>query len=269
MKISFEAITYLLSWFSETRQQIGDDPLRPSSATLIANLPLFIKFEPDGNLARNNFYFQISTDVAYFDCIRYFPTDGASPDTTIRTPHRQQRQTNPDASPSHLTRYRSGYRQFNYGDLLVSSGHCLACHAVGDDATDAACLQFGEDFGEVARFGVYPEHVGGQTVDNVDAAVPEALFGILNEERLQRIRDLVAHVRIGEIEAGEDDGLEVLLALDVVLDEVTNEHVDEDDVGRVDESDILEYNCFRCNTSKNVLRNATLNNRRRCNSFVV
>lgn len=146
-----------------------------------------------------------------------------------------------------------GQRQFNYSDLSVSS-HRRSCaarhhgdrltrhrrHAAPHDAPDAAGLQLREDLGEVARLRVYPQHVGGEPVDNVQAAVPELLLGVLDEEGLQGVRDLVAHVRVREVEAGEDDGLQVLLAVDVLLDEVADQHVHEDDVRGVDEGYVLE-----------------------------
>ena len=34
--------------------------------------------------------------------------------------------------------------------------------------------------------------------------VPELLFGVLHKERLQRVANLVAHVRVREVETGED-----------------------------------------------------------------
>ncbi len=58
----------------------------------------------------------------------------------------------------------------------------------------ADILQLGEHLGEEARLGVDPEHGPAQPVDDVDAAVPEAVLVSLHEERLQRVADLVAHV---------------------------------------------------------------------------
>ena len=58
----------------------------------------------------------------------------------------------------------------------------------------ADVLKFGEDFGEKSRLRVDPQHRLGQLVDDVDAPIPELLLVRLDQERLQRVADLVAHV---------------------------------------------------------------------------
>jgi hypothetical protein len=55
-------------------------------------------------------------------------------------------------------------------------------------------LEFGEDLGEETRLRVDPEHRLRQLVDDLDATVPELLLVRLDEERLQRVADLIAHV---------------------------------------------------------------------------
>lgn len=77
-------------------------------------------------------------------------------------------------------------------------------------------LQLREHLGEKPRLGVDPQHVKRQTVDNQQASVPKLILGIFYEERLERVGDLVAHVRVGEVEAGENDGLQLLRARDAV-----------------------------------------------------
>ncbi len=58
----------------------------------------------------------------------------------------------------------------------------------------AHVLELGEDLGEERRLRVDPEHGLGEEVDDADAAVPEAVLVALNQERLQGVADLVAHV---------------------------------------------------------------------------
>lgn len=56
------------------------------------------------------------------------------------------------------------------------------------------------------------QHVEGQAVDDEEASIPELVFGVFDEEGFERVGDLVAHVGVGEVEAGEDDSLELLRA---------------------------------------------------------
>ena len=58
----------------------------------------------------------------------------------------------------------------------------------------AHVFELREDFGEERGLGVDPEHGLAQLVDDVDAAVPELVLVRLDQERLQRVADLVAHV---------------------------------------------------------------------------
>ena len=51
--------------------------------------------------------------------------------------------------------------------------------------------------------------------------------------------DFVAHVAVGEVEAGEDDGLKLRLLDHVAVHTVPDQEVDEHHVGRVDEGDVL------------------------------
>lgn len=100
-------------------------------------------------------------------------------------------------------------------------------------------LELCEDLREEAGVGVDAQHAGAQRVDDPEAAVPEPVLVVLHKERLERVADLVAHVRVGEIEAGEDGGLQFVLRDGVLGHQVAHQHVDEHDVGGVDESDVL------------------------------
>lgn len=140
----------------------------------------------------------------------------------------------------------------NAGGRLPTGGVVVVVGGGGERT--AARLQLGEDLGEVAGLGVDAQHLRGQLVDDVQAAVPEALLGVFDEERLQRVGDLVAHVGVREVEAGEHDGLQILLAGDarrraaaaaaivvrLATDEVAHQHVDEHHVGRIDERHVLK-----------------------------
>jgi hypothetical protein len=55
-------------------------------------------------------------------------------------------------------------------------------------------LELCKDLCEEARLRVDPEHWSAQPVDDVHAAVPEAVLVRLDQERLQGVADLVAHV---------------------------------------------------------------------------
>jgi hypothetical protein len=55
---------------------------------------------------------------------------------------------------------------------------------------------------------------------------------------------------VAEIEAGEDDGLEVPLLGDVFVGHVSNQEIDEDDVCRVDKSDVLKTKQLQIRNSR-------------------
>lgn len=105
------------------------------------------------------------------------------------------------------------FTEQEYRDLFASSRgragitghhrHCLTADGVPHNtphSADAAALELGEDLGEEARLGVDPQHVRRQPVDDDEAPVPELLLGVLDEERLQGVRNLVAHVGVGEVQ---------------------------------------------------------------------
>lgn len=117
---------------------------------------------------------------------------------------------------------------------VVVGGHVVSVR------DNTARLQLGEDLGEEAGLGVDAQHAARQPVDDVQAAVPELVLGVLDEERLEGVGDLVAHVGVREVEAGQDDRLQILLVLDILFDQLADQHVDKDYVGRIDECHVLE-----------------------------
>ncbi len=63
-------------------------------------------------------------------------------------------------------------------------------------------LQIGEDLREEMRVGVDAQHLGTGDVDNGQTTVPECLFSRLHQEGLERVRDLVPHVGVRQVQAG-------------------------------------------------------------------
>ena len=104
-----------------------------------------------------------------------------------------------------------------------------------------AGLQLREDLREEGGFGVDPQHTPAERVDDVEAAVPEAILGLLHQEGLQRIGDLVAHVRVGQVEAGENYRLQLRFRFHVLAPhQLPDQHVDEHYVRGVDEGHVLQ-----------------------------
>lgn len=56
---------------------------------------------------------------------------------------------------------------------------------------------------------------------------------------LERVADLAADVREGDVQTGHDDGLQFTGCYDVWIDGVARQQVHEDDVGRPDERRVL------------------------------
>ena len=120
---------------------------------------------------------------------------------------------------------------------------------------------------EVGRVAVETQHVAAAAVDDAQTALPERLsfFRQLhvahwrlrrrtaasaadagrNEKRFQRVADLVAHVRVGKIQTGKDERVQVAADTDVQQTRLggvefgADEQIDEDDVGRVHKGDVL------------------------------
>ena len=73
----------------------------------------------------------------------------------------------------------------------------------------ALVLEVLEDLREEVGVGVEPQHLRAEPLDEAQTALPEALLVGLHEEGLERVGDLVAHVGVGEVEAGEEGGLQL------------------------------------------------------------
>lgn len=100
-------------------------------------------------------------------------------------------------------------------------------------------LQLSEDLGEEAWLSIYPQHRPTQLVDNVNTTVPELFFVCFNQERLQWVADLIAHVAVGQIEAGEHDGLQLCLLHHAAVNTVADQQVHEHYISWVDEGNVL------------------------------
>ena len=87
-------------------------------------------------------------------------------------------------------------------------------------------FEVAKDLGEVARIFVHTQHSGAVLVDKTHAPCPEPVPAVapgitagqawrrlgVDEERLERIADLVAHVRVRQVQTGQDDSLQLLLS---------------------------------------------------------
>jgi hypothetical protein len=136
---------------------------------------------------------------------------------------------------------------------------------------EATGFQFGEDFREESGLGVDAQHARAETVqqqkttvwvnlqkrfknhgsrhDDVNSPIPELFLRLLDQEGLQRITNFVSHVGIRQVQARQNGRLQFLLARFLAVDHVAHQHVQEDDVRRVYEGDILveiddEFNYF-------------------------
>lgn len=84
----------------------------------------------------------------------------------------------------------------------------------------AAPLQLGEDLREEGRLTVDPEHLLAEQVHDEEATVPELFPSTIHQERFQRVGYLTAHVRVGQVEAGEEHRLQLALFGDLVVDQL-------------------------------------------------
>lgn len=89
------------------------------------------------------------------------------------------------------------------------------------------------------RIRVDLQHLGAHHVDDGQTAVPECLLGGLHQEWLERVGDFIAHVRVGQVEAGQEHGLQLVLRGHLGGHHVAAEHVDENHVGGCDEALVL------------------------------
>lgn len=79
----------------------------------------------------------------------------------------------------------------------------------------------------------------GLKVMRDNSPIPELVFGLLHQERLQGITDFIAHVRVREIQASQNFGLQIHLLSLVSVDHLANQHVNKYNVRGIDESDVL------------------------------
>lgn len=107
-----------------------------------------------------------------------------------------------------------------------------------------ARLQLCEDLSEERRLSVDPEHGAAESVDDGQATIPEPFLVLFHQKRLERIGDFIAHVRVGEIEAGENNCLQLLFATHLLTHQLPHQHVHEHHVGRVDERDVLQKGVY-------------------------
>lgn len=89
------------------------------------------------------------------------------------------------------------------------------------------------------RIRVNLQHFRTHGVDDTETAVPESLFTALHEKRFERVRDLVAHVRVGQVEAGQEGSLQFVRGGQLRRYHVPAQHVNKDHVSRRDKALVL------------------------------
>lgn len=107
-----------------------------------------------------------------------------------------------------------------------------------------ARLQLCEDLSKERRLSVDPEHGAAESVDDSQATIPEPFLVLFHQKRLERIGDFIAHVGVREVEAGEDNCLQLLFATHLLTHQLPYQHVHEHHIGRVDERDVLQNNVY-------------------------
>lgn len=107
------------------------------------------------------------------------------------------------------------------------------------DVERAARLELREYLGEVRGLGVDAQHLCRHGAHDAQAPVPERVPAVLHQERLQRVRYLVAHVRVGQVQAREHHGLQLRLRGHPLVDQLPHQHVHEHHVRRVYERHVL------------------------------
>lgn len=108
------------------------------------------------------------------------------------------------------------------------------------DNNELVIFELGKYLGKKGWFGVEFEHFAAQFVDNQQSSVPEVFMIVaLAQKWLQRIGDLVAHVGVGQIQGCHHDGLQFVLRLEVLVDELAQQHVEKHNIGRIDEGYLL------------------------------
>lgn len=61
-------------------------------------------------------------------------------------------------------------------------------------------LKLGEDLREESGLTVDSQHFGAKSINDQEAPVPELVLAVLDEERLERVTNLVAHVTVAQVE---------------------------------------------------------------------
>jgi len=85
--------------------------------------------------------------------------------------------------------------------------HLLHSHAL---LHQRVRLELIEKLGEIALVSVDPEHVRAQVGHQTARPLPEDGPVLLDEERLERVADLVAHVGEGQVKTGHDVALQLV-----------------------------------------------------------
>lgn len=96
-----------------------------------------------------------------------------------------------------------------------------------------------KNLGEKVWVCIQLKHFGTHPVDDPERCLPENVLVRLVHERLERIGDLVAHVRVGEVEASLKGALQLGWAVGAVRYRVFAQQVHEHHVGRRDEALVL------------------------------
>lgn len=69
--------------------------------------------------------------------------------------------------------------------------------------------------------------------------IPELILGLLHQKRLQRIANLISHVRIGQVKARQHLRLKLQFLRLFSVDNFANKHVNEHNIRGIDEGNIL------------------------------
>lgn len=100
-------------------------------------------------------------------------------------------------------------------------------------------LQLGEDLCEESRLAVDSQHLGAKSVDNQEASVPEFILAVLDEERLKRVTDLIAHVTVAQVKTCQYRRLKLFLGRLISIHEFFHQHIHKYYIGRVYKGHVL------------------------------
>uniref|UniRef100_A0A1I8IJN6 PH domain-containing protein n=1 Tax=Macrostomum lignano TaxID=282301 RepID=A0A1I8IJN6_9PLAT len=96
-------------------------------------------------------------------------------------------------------------------------------------------LELGEQVDEEGGVGVQTQHVPAAVADHAEAAVPEGGPIVLKQEGFERVADLVAHIGVGHVQAGEHRRLQLALRCQALANRGFQQHEQEYEIRRVDE----------------------------------